>query len=187
MRDICHMSRAHPASFPGMEAFSDGPRFSVRLLTNHNNAIQYIILESVQHILRLKGMRMSHQRMKILVFLRERMDHPSAKQVYESLVPEMPSLSRMTVYNTLTALSEKDLVTMIMAPDGAWRYEYKVDEHCHFFCVACGRVIDTEFACRHNRAVELQGHHVHSVQGCFYGVCRECIEGRNNPLHQGDA
>jgi len=132
-------------------------------------------------------MRTSHQRVKILDFLRERTDHPSAKQVYESLIGEMPSLSRMTVYNTLAALSEKDLVSMVRAPDGAWRYEYKVDEHCHFFCVACGRVTDTEFACSHHRAVELQGHQVHSVQGCFYGVCKQCTESRSNLPHQGDA
>jgi Fur family peroxide stress response transcriptional regulator len=132
-------------------------------------------MNSIQHKLREKSMRLSHQRVRILNFLEKCEGHPSARQVYESLVEEMPSLSRTTVYNTLNALAEKGLVRVVRTPDGETRYECAGHDHCHFFCTSCHAVIDTEFLCVHLHTVESQGHEVHSVQGCFYGVCKECL------------
>lgn len=134
---------------------------------------------TVQDKLKFSGMRLSHQRMAILVFLKERKEHLSAKDVHESLSREMPSLSRMTVYNTLNALAEKGLIMMMRAPDGTSRYEYKAEGHCHFFCFACERLIDMDFACSHQHTVTLRGHQVHSVQGCFQGICKDCTDSRN--------
>jgi Fur family transcriptional regulator, peroxide stress response regulator len=132
-------------------------------------------MDSVQHRLKAKGMRVSHQRVKILEFLGRCMGHPSARQVYEALVKEMPSLSRTTIYNTLNALAEKGLVGVVKASGGETRYECADRDHCHFFCTSCHTVIDTEFVCVHLHALESQGHEVHSMQGCFYGVCKECV------------
>jgi Fur family peroxide stress response transcriptional regulator len=135
-------------------------------------------MNTVQHKLRAKGMRVSHQRVKILDFLRTSKGHPSARQVYDSLVQEMPSLSRTTIYNTLNALAEKGLIGVVRALSGETRYEYTDRGHCHFFCTSCGTMIDTELRCKHLHAVESLGHKVHSVQGCFYGVCKECSSTR---------
>jgi Fe2+ or Zn2+ uptake regulation protein len=123
-------------------------------------------------------MRVSHQRVKVLDFLKKCKGHPSARQVYESLLREMPSLSRTTIYNTLNALAEKGLIGVVRAPGGETRYEYSDRDHCHFFCTSCNTIIDTELMCRHVHAVESQGHRVQSVQGCFYGVCKECLSTR---------
>ena len=123
-------------------------------------------------------MRVSHQRVKILEFLRTCKGHPSARQVYEALVREMPSLSRTTIYNTLNALAEKGLIGMVMAPAAETRYEYADHDHCHFFCTSCDTMIDTELRCKHLHAVESLGHKVYSVQGCFYGVCKDCLSTR---------
>jgi len=133
-------------------------------------------MDSVQHRLRAKGMRVSHQRVKILDLLRTSKDHLSARQVYDSLVREMPSLSRTTVYNALNALAEKGLIAVVRASGGETRYEYTEGDHCHFFCTSCNTVIDTNLMCSHVHAVESQGHKVQSVQGCFYGVCKECLD-----------
>jgi Fur family peroxide stress response transcriptional regulator len=135
-------------------------------------------MDTVHNELRAKDMRVSHQRVKILEFLRTRTDHPSARQVYESLLQEMPSLSRTTIYNSLNALAEKGIVGVVRASGGETRYEYADRNHCHFVCTTCHRVIDTEFVCVHLHAVESQGHEVYSVQGCFYGVCKECVSTR---------
>lgn len=129
----------------------------------------------VHDTLRTKGMRVSHQRVKVLDFLKKCKGHPSARQVYESLLREMPSLSRTTIYNTLNALAEKGLIGVVRASGGETRYEYSDRDHCHFFCTSCNTIIDTELMCRHVHAVESQGHRVQSVQGCFYGVCKECL------------
>ena len=123
-------------------------------------------------------MRASHQRIRILDFLRTCKGHLSARQVHESLVKELPSLSRTTIYNTLNVLAEKGLVGTVRALGGETRYEYTDRNHCHFFCTSCDTIIDTELMCSHLPAIESQGHKVQSVQGCFYGVCKECLDTR---------
>jgi Fur family peroxide stress response transcriptional regulator len=133
-------------------------------------------------MLRSKGVRVSHHRAKILDLLTTHKGHLSARQVHESIVREIPSLSRTTVYNSLGALAEKGLIGTVAVPGGETRYEYTEHEHCHFFCTECKAIIDMELMCGHVRTVESQGHRVHSVQGCFYGLCKSCQEKVNGAL-----
>jgi Fur family peroxide stress response transcriptional regulator len=125
-------------------------------------------------------MRVSHHRVKVLHLLKTHKGHLSAKQVYDSIAPEIPSLSRTTVFNTLNALAQNGLIGAVMVPAGEMRYEYAPHEHCHFFCTECNEIIDTEFACGHRHALESQGHKVRSLHGCFSGVCRECLSKRGH-------
>jgi Fur family transcriptional regulator, peroxide stress response regulator len=131
-------------------------------------------MELVQHKLKEKGMRISHHRVKVLHLLKTHKSHLSAKQVYESIAPDIPSLSRTTVYNSLNALAQKGLIGAVMVPTGEMHYEYTEHEHCHFFCTECNAILDMEVVCGHRHAVESQGHKVQALHGCFYGVCKEC-------------
>lgn len=79
-------------------------------------------MDSVHDELRAQDLRVSHQRARIIDLLRTRKDHPSARQVYELLVREMPSLSRTTVYNTLNALAKKGLIGVVRASGRETRY-----------------------------------------------------------------
>jgi Fur family peroxide stress response transcriptional regulator len=139
------------------------------------NVITNTKMESLQNSIKSKGLRLSHPRLRIVQALSERTDHPTARQLFEVLAEEIPSLSKTTVYNTLSVLIAKGLVSPVKAPEGNMRYEFAKDEHCHFFCARCKRIIDTEFVCNHSHVLELHGHKVHSLQGCFEGICKECL------------
>jgi Fur family peroxide stress response transcriptional regulator len=119
------------------------------------------------------GMKSTHQRMKILECL-GRMGHPDAKELYECLVREMPSLSKTTVYNTVNALQQAGLINVLNIAGEGMRYELAGEPHCHFLCRKCGKVIDMNFSCAHTDSLQLDGYIVEELLGCFKGVCKAC-------------
>ena len=57
-------------------------------------------------ILENKGIRPSVQRVRIFKFLMQSKQHPTVEMIFNALLPEMPSLSRTTVYNTVELFKE---------------------------------------------------------------------------------
>ena len=82
-----------------------------------------------------KKLRHSHQRERILEYLCQSQEHPSAEQVYQDLRPEIPGLSLGTVYRNLQALVTEGKVRKIDMPQGGARYDRVEDDHAHFVCV----------------------------------------------------
>ena len=66
--------------------------------------------EQIAAKLEEKNIRPSVQRMAIYNFLAENPVHPTVDTIYTALSPQMPTLSRTTVYNTLRQFSECGLV-----------------------------------------------------------------------------
>jgi len=126
-------------------------------------------------------MRQTHQRLLILENLKEREDHPSARALYEELRKEMPTLSRTTVYNTLSTLGKAGVVSCVNMPGQETRYECADAQHCHFLCSSCGRLTDLEFSCGHIPQLKMDGYVVQEVVGCFKGICRDCAEEGSAP------
>ena len=63
--------------------------------------------------LKQAGMRLTPQRMAICEFVLNTDTHPTAAQIYENMRSEYPSLSLMTVYNTLNALVNLGMVNVL--------------------------------------------------------------------------
>jgi Fe2+ or Zn2+ uptake regulation protein len=120
------------------------------------------------------GVKSTYQRMRILECL-ERMGHPDAKEIYQSLVTEMPTLSKTTVYNTVDALRKAGLVSILRIAGEETRYERAGRPHCHFLCRKCGKLIDMSFSCAHSDSLRLDGYMVEELLGCFRGVCKACL------------
>ena len=93
-------------------------------------------------ILKEHGISPSPQRVAIYNFLRCNPVHPTADMIYRALKEEIPTLSLMTVYNTLKLLTKKFLVQEIRIEDGELRYDGDMRDHGHFKCIACSRVYD---------------------------------------------
>jgi Fur family peroxide stress response transcriptional regulator len=121
-------------------------------------------------------MRQTHQRLQILEDLKGRKDHPSARTIYETMRKKMPTLSRTTVYNTLSTLGKAGAVSCVNMPGQETRYECSDSQHCHFLCNSCGRLTDLEFSCGHIPQLKMDGYVVQEVVGCFKGICRHCAE-----------
>jgi Fur family transcriptional regulator, peroxide stress response regulator len=92
--------------------------------------------------LRKNGIKPSFQRIKIFDYLVNNPVHPTVDTIYRSLVNEIPTLSKTTVYNTMSLFIEQGIVQLITIEDNEVRYDADTSVHGHFKCTACQKVLD---------------------------------------------
>lgn len=68
--------------------------------------------------------------------------HPTAEEVYLNLSKEIPTLSKTSVYNTLSLFVEKGLVQMLTIEENIARFDADTSVHGHFQCKVCGKIYD---------------------------------------------
>lgn len=116
------------------------------------------------------------QRQMIYAHLLGRCDHPNADMVYQALKPDNPHLSKMTVYNVLSALVEHHLVERVHIEDDEMRYDADMTFHAHFRCRKCEKIFNVFPTSRHLQSyVKMpEGFTVEDEQVVYYGVCDKC-------------
>lgn len=85
---------------------------------------------------------LTRHRKVILENLQSRMDHPTAKMVYDSARHIADKLSFATVYNSLEYLVEQGFIKKLDIDSGSARYDAMLANHMHFICKSCGEVLD---------------------------------------------
>lgn len=124
------------------------------------------------------GVKPSVQRIAVMEYLDRHCTHPTADEIYSALHPQMPTLSRTTVYNTLRLLAEQKVVERITIDERKVCYDANLEEHAHFFCTRCGQVYDVALAEdgveRHAEMPE--GFCPEHADLYFRGCCRSCAE-----------
>lgn len=90
------------------------------------------------------GYRMTEQRKLICDHLAGLQTHPTAYEIYDSLLRRHPEISRATVYNTLNTLKELGAIVEISFAGDHSRYETDTTPHINLICLRCHRVIDYE-------------------------------------------
>ncbi len=121
--------------------------------------------------------RNTNQRKMVLDAVRSRHDHPCADDIYADVRIVDPRISRGTVYRNLRLLAELGEIKFISIPNGAGRFDFRTDNHYHFCCERCGRVMDVELEYQSNlndmvklpKGARISGHRI-----IFNGVCAEC-------------
>ena len=122
------------------------------------------------------GVKPSAQRLLILRFLMENRIHPNVDEIYQALLPEQPTLSRTTVYNTLKLLSAAGIIRCIdVGGSHGAGWDYSHDDHAHFLCTCCGSVTDVEFG-EYVPAFPTPpgGYTVQSAEINLRGICPDC-------------
>lgn len=122
------------------------------------------------------GVKPSVQRLAVMEYLLEHHTHPSADEIYSALHPQMPTLSKTTVYNTLKLLTEQGAAIQLTIDERNVCFDVDTSNHAHFLCTRCGRVFDIRL---HNRAADAapempEGFTVEQTAIYFRGCCREC-------------
>jgi Fur family peroxide stress response transcriptional regulator len=74
--------------------------------------------------------------------LAERIDHPTADQVFAAVRNRMPDVSRTTVYRVLDTLVRLGLAVKTPHPGASVRFDPRTERHHHLVCTGCDRVID---------------------------------------------
>src|SRR5262249_24167686 len=83
------------------------------------------------------------QRLALYQFLAGNDSHPSAEEIYQDVKADLPSLSLGTVYRTLELFEAHALVSRVLTLSQQARFDANQDEHHHFICLRCRRVLDS--------------------------------------------
>ncbi|MEN3184548.1 MAG: Fur family transcriptional regulator [Atribacterota bacterium] len=129
----------------------------------------------LKELLRSRGVRPSYIRLRVFQYLLGTDRHPSAEEIYQGLLQDIPTLSRASVYNALAALVAAQLVRVLTIEKNEMRYDAALREHGHFQCEVCGQVFD--FRVTSFQWDGLEGFLVKSKDVYFRGICPQCRKG----------
>jgi Fe2+ or Zn2+ uptake regulation protein len=88
--------------------------------------------------------RNTHQRALVLNIVRENLDHPTADEIYKIARERDPVISKGTVYRNLKLLADICEIRKLPMPIGPDHYDFNMDNHYHFICRSCYRVVDAD-------------------------------------------
>ncbi|MGM0431420.1 MAG: Fur family transcriptional regulator [Spirochaetota bacterium] len=94
------------------------------------------------YVLENHGIKPSYQRIKIYEYLISKKNHPTVEMIYRELAPQIPTLSKTTVYNTLKLFYSVDVVQKVTIEENEVRFDADTTIHGHFKCLSCGSVFD---------------------------------------------
>jgi len=134
-------------------------------------------LERTIELFHGKDLRVTPQRRVIFELLVEEKSHPTAEDVYQRVLNELPDVSRTTVYNTLHELvALGELAPVKNLGDDGIRYDTNTDDHHHLYCLRCHALVDVD---QDFEGLELEvegkaGYRIVGKRVTFYGYCPEC-------------
>lgn len=110
--------------------------------------------------------------------------HSTANEVAELVRDDIGAISRQSVYDTLTVLTERDIIRRVQPAGSAARYEGRVgDNHHHLVCRSCERLVDVdvdvdcgvgEMPCL--VPVDSGDFIVDEAEVTYWGICPACQE-----------
>lgn len=98
--------------------------------------------EEVRQKLSEKGLKVTPQRIVILMAIYELGNHPTAENVLDHVRKDNPNIAKGTVYKVLETLVEKDLIKKVKTDRDIFRYDGIVDKHHHLYCSECDLIED---------------------------------------------
>lgn len=131
-------------------------------------------IDNVGTFLKEHEIKPSYQRIKIFEYLMHSKAHPHVDDIYRALIGEIPTLSKTTVYNTLSLFVEKGIIHMITIDGTEVRYDADLVEHGHFRCEVCGKVYDFDAEILEIDTNLGEGFTVHQKDLYFRGICPKC-------------
>lgn len=140
------------------------------------NTIMKTTREHIKNILIDHGVQPSSYRIRILECLSEPNKHPTADEIYQHLLEDFPTVSKMTVYNTIDVLLEASLIRKITMGHNEARYDGALSEHGHFKCQVCHKIFNFEIDLSLMKVEGLNHFKVDSKDVYFYGTCEECTQ-----------
>ncbi len=122
-----------------------------------------------------RGIRPSYQRVRILVYLHQQKDHPTADEIYNALKGEISTLSKATVYNTLHVFVEAGMARTIHIDGDEVRYDAILSSHGHFKCDICGTITNFSIDIDQYQSDELDQFKINVRNVYFNGICPNCL------------
>ena len=88
------------------------------------------------------GLKITPQRIEVYKALLSTDAHPSAEDVFTKVRETMANISFDTVNRTLLTLTEIGAAFIVEGTGQPRRFDAGLEDHQHFRCIKCGRIID---------------------------------------------
>ena len=98
--------------------------------------------------------------------------------MYLYVVKTHPTISKATVYRNLAAAAEEGEISSVGIYDGAMRFDHKTDEHFHFVCDCCKKLIDVPGFDLKANLTTLRDLKINKVELTLRGLCEDCQRGQ---------
>lgn len=125
----------------------------------------------------MKQIRNTSQRRLIRELLESNYTHPTADEVYELARSKNPSISRGTVYRNLNFMADNGEILRLRMPFGPDHYDSCTQNHYHFLCRSCNKVIDSElgyYDALNLAAPGTEGCKIETHRLILIGLCPDC-------------
>lgn len=123
-----------------------------------------------------KDVRITKYRIAVLEEIMKE-THPSANEIYVSILEKWPKLSRTTIYNTLHKLVEEGVVEELNVDTVEARYDIFTDHyHGHFYCKECRQLTDFPITHTLGKVRDIAGFEITSYRIYLQGTCKTCLE-----------
>lgn len=129
-----------------------------------------------QDICKKHGISPSITRKLIYNYIESSLEHPTVDQIYRALKPELPTLSKTTVYNVLDLFLKNEIITVLTFSSGESRYELSHHKHSHFECTVCKKIYDIPYVKPMFDSDALDGFTIESDEVILRGICKECMK-----------
>lgn len=133
--------------------------------------------EEPSDVLRQHGLQVTAQRLAVLRAVGER-PHATADDVEALVRAEIGAISRQSVYDALSVLTDKGILRRIQPARSPARYEDRVDDnHHHLVCRSCGRTFDVDCVVGERPCLEPSDDHgftLDEAEVVFWGHCPSC-------------
>ena len=128
-------------------------------------------------VLRDHDVQVTAQRLAVLHAVSAR-PHTTANEVAEAVREHIGTISRQSVYDSLTVLAEHDIIRRIQPAGSPTRYEDRVgDNHHHLVCRRCDRLVDVDCAIGDTPCLTPDDDwqfDVHEAEVIYWGLCPDC-------------
>jgi Fur family transcriptional regulator, peroxide stress response regulator len=97
-------------------------------------------------------------------------------EIFRALSPEIPSLSKATIYNTLHTFTEADLVRVVDIDETERRYDITRTDHGHFLCDECATIYNFQVNFEQVPIEGLNQFEIKQKNVYFKGLCPNCLK-----------
>ncbi|MDR0844905.1 MAG: transcriptional repressor [Tannerella sp.] len=125
------------------------------------------------------GIKPSVQRAAIMSYLLKYRTHPTVDEVYRKLLPQIPTLSKTTVYNTLNLFVEQGVAVQLDIDERNVRFDGTMEPHAHFRCKKCGCIVDVPFPEVRQILCQKRDFTVEDISVNVKGICKACKSNSN--------
>ena len=128
--------------------------------------------------LRRAHLRITPQRAAICEYLAETRSHPTIQDIFTEMHARYPTISRATIYNTMSTLKELGEIIELPSPAGASvHYETDLHPHVNLTCSNCGTIYDVRLEGMSELLERIDASTDFRVQEILlsgYGLCAQC-------------